>query len=256
MQRLDGKVAVVTGGANGIGQGIATRLAEDGARVAVADLDAEAGGRVVAGLRDQGGEALFVALESGSAASTDAMTATVLDSWGRYDILCANVGIYPSATLAELSEQQWDDILRINLKGAFLATKAATPHMVAAGHGRVVVTSSVTGPITGYPGWSHYGATKAGLLGFIRSAALEVVRDGVTMNAVLPGNVHTQGFDASVPAEYRRRIEAALPIGRLARPEDIAHAVRFFASEEAGYITGQTLVVDGGQILPEQALDL
>jgi 3-oxoacyl-[acyl-carrier protein] reductase len=256
MERLDEQVAVVTGGASGIGQGIARRLAADGARVVVADMNADEGERLADSLGSQGADCMFVELDSGNAQSTDAMTRTVLDRWQRYDILCANVGIYPAATLTDMSEDEWDLVQRVNLKGAFLATKAAIPHMVAARHGRVVVTSSVTGPMTGYPGWSHYGATKAGLLGFIRSAALEVVRDGVTMNAVCPGNVHTEGFDATVSDEYRRRIEAALPIGRLARPEDVAHAVRFFVSEEAAYITGQTLVVDGGQILPEQPLDL
>src|SRR5690606_36966043 len=159
----------------------------------------------------------------------------------------------PSARLENLTEAEWDRVQAINLKGAFLTTKAALPHLRKTGKGRIVVTASITGPITGYPGWTHYGAAKAGLLGFIRSAALEVAKAKVTVNAVMPGNIMTEGMRAQ-PAEYIRETERDIPMGHLGDPEDIANAVLFLASDEASYITGQGIVIDGGQTLPESRL--
>jgi 3-oxoacyl-[acyl-carrier protein] reductase len=144
--------------------------------------------------------------------------------------------------------------MTVNVKGALYAMQACLPTMVERGYGRVVLTSSITGPITGQPGFGAYGASKAAMLGLVRSAAIEVARKGVTINAVMPGNVRTPGFEEVGEAHHRRML-ASIPAGRLAEPEDIGWAVRFLASAEAGYITGQTLIVDGGQVLPESALD-
>jgi len=131
--------------------------------------------------------------------------------------------------------------------------QACLPTMVARGYGRIVLTSSITGPVTGHPGFAHYGASKAAMLGFMRSAAVELAQTGVTVNAVLPGNVSTPGF-ADTSGEHQRLMLSSIPMGRYAEPEDVGWAVRFLASPEAAYITGQTLIVDGGQVLPEAPL--
>ncbi|MEP6827378.1 MAG: SDR family oxidoreductase, partial [Aestuariivirga sp.] len=137
-----------------------------------------------------------------------------------------------------------------NLKGTFLSVQAAVPYLKKSIQGRIVITSSITGPVTGYPGWTHYGASKAGQLGFMRTACLELAKYGITVNAVMPGNIMTEGFIANGEA-YIKSAEAAVPLKRLGTPEDIGHAALYFASKEASYVTGQTIVVDGGQIVPE-----
>jgi 3-oxoacyl-[acyl-carrier protein] reductase len=141
-------------------------------------------------------------------------------------------------------------VLGTNLKGTFLAVSACLPVMKEKKHGRIILTSSITGPVTGYSGWSHYGASKAGQLGFMRTAAIELAPHGITVNAVLPGNIATEGL-ADLGKEYIRAMEASVPMRRLGSVTDIANAALFFASDEAAYITGQSLVIDGGQILPE-----
>ncbi len=146
--------------------------------------------------------------------------------------------------------------MNTNLKGTFLSVSAVLPAMKAKKKGRIIITSSITGPITGFPGWSHYGASKAGQLGFMRTAAIELAPSNITINAVMPGNIRTEGLDGLGPV-YIASMEASIPQKRFCSVADIGNAALFFASEEAGYITGQTLVVDGGQILPEllQALN-
>jgi 3-oxoacyl-[acyl-carrier protein] reductase len=245
VQRLDGQAAIVTGGARGIGRGIATVLAAEGARVAIADLD-EAGARATAAAL--GGIAIRVDVSDRSSAAD--MAAAALAAFGRIDILAANAGIYPIALIDEIDEREWDRVNDLNTKGAFWALQACVPSMRARGYGRVVLTSSITGPITGHPGYAHYGASKAAMLGFMRSAAIELARGGVTVNAVMPGNVATEGLDEAGD-EHQRQMLASIPLRRFAEPSDIAWAVRFLASPEARYITGQTLIVDGGQVLPE-----
>jgi 3-oxoacyl-[acyl-carrier protein] reductase len=143
--------------------------------------------------------------------------------------------------------------LGTNLKGSFLSVKACLPHMQKRGKGRVILTSSITGPITGYPGWTHYGASKAGQLGFLRTAAIELAPSNVTVNAVMPGNIATESLDG-LGQGYRDKMTASIPQKKLGSVEDIAYAALFFASDEAAYITGQTIVVDGGQVLPESLM--
>jgi len=169
---------------------------------------------------------------------------------GGIDIVCSNAGIFPAAKLSEMTVGDWDQMLDINLKGTFLTVKACLPELKARGKGRIIVTSSITGPITGYPGWSHYGASKAGQLGFVHTAAIELAPSNITVNAVLPGNILTEGIKA-LGAEYAARMTAAIPQRRLGSVEDVAYAALFLASDEAAFITGQTIVVDGGQVLPE-----
>ena len=144
-------------------------------------------------------------------------------------------------------------MIGVNVKGTFFIVQAALSPLTASGHGRVVVTSSITGPITGYPGWSHYGASKAAQLGFIRTAAMELAPKQITINAVLPGNIVTEGL-ADLGQEYLDSMASAIPAGRLGTVADIGNAALFFATDEAAYITGQTLVVDGGQVLPESLM--
>jgi 3-oxoacyl-[acyl-carrier protein] reductase len=245
MQRLDGQGAIVTGAARGIGRGIATVLASEGARVAIADVNLQAAQATAAEL---GGIAIEV--DATDRESLRAMAAHALHAFGRLDILAANAGIYPTALIDEIDEREWDRVNDLNAKGAFFALQACVPAMRERGYGRVVLTSSITGPITGHPGYAHYGASKAAMLGFMRSAAVELATSGVTVNAVMPGNVKTPGLDEA-GEEHQRQMMASIPLRDFADPADIGWAVRFLASPEARYITGQTLIVDGGQVLPE-----
>jgi 3-oxoacyl-[acyl-carrier protein] reductase len=254
MQRLDGRVAVVTGAASGVGLGIAEVLAQEGARVVVVDLAPAPGEHAAAALRSSGYEALAVAADVVDRAALDAMAATVLEQYGRIDIVAANAGIYPAVAIAAMTDADWDRVMDINVKGALHTIQACLPAMRERGYGRIVLTSSITGPIVGAPELSHYAASKAAILGLMRSAALELVGDGITVNAVQPGNVRTPGIEA-FGSEFIADMVKAIPMKRLAEPADVGWAVRFLAAEEAGYITGQTIVIDGGQVLPEGPLD-
>jgi 3-oxoacyl-[acyl-carrier protein] reductase len=245
MQDLTDQVAVVTGAARGIGRGIASVLAAEGARVVIVDVDEELARETAEELG-----ALAVPADVTERASVDVMASRITDELGRIDIVAANAGIYPFAELETLDEEMWDHVMDVNVGGAFRTVKACLPAMRRRGYGRIVLTSSITGPVTGQPGFAHYGASKAAMLGFMRSAAVELARSGITINAVMPGNVATPGF-ADTSDEHQERMLSSIPMGRYAEPEEVGWAVRFLASPEAGYITGQTLIVDGGQVLPE-----
>jgi 3-oxoacyl-[acyl-carrier protein] reductase len=249
VKSLNGQVAVVTGGASGIGLGIATVLHGEGAAVVLADQNGDQAQAVATQLGDS---ALGLAADVTSEADMAGMAAATIKRWGRIDILAANAGIYPHIALADLRAADFDAIMAINVRGALLAIQACLPQMTGQGYGRIVLTSSITGGVVGQPGYAHYGATKAALIGLMRSAALEVAGSGITINAVLPGNIRTPGFDELGP-EHERRMTGAIPLGRVGEPADVGWAVRFLASAEAGYITGQTLIIDGGQVLPEGA---
>lgn len=241
---------IVTGGARGIGSGIVQVLAQAGARVLIIDIDEKAAADQAARLRRAGLEVLFHGADVARRSGCESMAGAANAQLGGLDVLCANAGVFPSARLETMSEADWDRVHDVNLRGMFLSVQTCLPLLRASTCGRIVLTSSITGPITGYAGWSHYGASKAGMLGFMRSAALELAPHKVTINAVMPGNIATEGL-TGIGQEYLRQMESAIPLHRLGSPEDIGHAVRFFASREAAYITGQTLVIDGGQVLPE-----
>jgi 3-oxoacyl-[acyl-carrier protein] reductase len=251
---LAGRVAIVTGAASGVGLGIASVLAQEGASVAVTDLNLEGAQGAADKLRAEGHEASAFAVDVVDRASVETMAKAVLERYGRMDILAANAGIYPVNPLLEMSDADWDRVMDVNVKGAVHSLQACIPTMRAQHYGRIVVTSSITGPVTGQPGLAHYAASKAALLGLMRSAALEFIGDGITVNGVQPGNVLTAGVQA-FGQQFIDEMAKSIPLGRWADPTEIGWAVRFFASEEAGYITGQSLIVDGGQVLPEGGID-
>jgi 3-oxoacyl-[acyl-carrier protein] reductase len=247
---IQGRSVIVTGSSKGIGRGIALRFALAGCRVLVVSRKRSEAEVVAAEIVAAGGTALGVAADVSRQADMQAMAQAAVESFGGIDILCANAGIFPAAKLGAMTEADFDLVLGTNLKGVFLSVSACLPAMQAKKSGRIILTSSITGPETGYPGWSHYGASKAGQLGFMRTAAIELAPYGITVNAVLPGNIATEAL-SGLGADYIRKMEASVPMRRLGSCLDIANAALFFASDEAAYITGQSLIVDGGQILPE-----
>ena len=247
LQSIAGRSVVVTGASKGIGKGIARIFARHGARVLVVSRTLT---EARAAAQEIGGETQAFAADVSDWSACQAMAAAAVSAFGGIDILCANAGIYPQAHIEQMEPGEWDTVLGTNLKGSFLSLKACLPWLKQSTQGRVILTSSITGPVTGFPGWSHYAASKAGQLGFMRTASIELARYGITVNAVLPGNIATEGL-ADLGEEYRQSMAVSIPLKRLGSVEDVGNAVLFFASHEAGYITGQTIVVDGGQTLPE-----
>jgi len=251
-ESLAGSTVIVTGGSKGIGKGIAKRFGKAGFNVLVvsrhlAEAEKTAG--------EIGPNASAYAADVSDLDACKAMAATALERYGAIDVLCANAGIFPAAKLDVMTTADFDHVMTTNLRSTFACVSAVLPHMKGKKWGRIVVTSSITGPITGYPGWAHYGASKAGQLGFIRTAAIELAPFGITINAVMPGNIRTEGLDG-LGADYLAKMEGSIPMKRLGSVEDIANAALFFASKEAAYITGQNIVVDGGQVLPESLMAL
>jgi 3-oxoacyl-[acyl-carrier protein] reductase len=247
---LSGRSVIATGAGRGIGRGIALRFARAGCRVLLVSRTAAEIEKVAAEIAAAGGAAKPFAADVATEDGARDMAAAAAAYFGGIDILCANAGIFPVAKLDAMTAADFDQVIGANLRSTFLSVSACLPALKASGNGRIVVTSSITGPITGYPGWAHYGASKAGQLGFVRTAAIELAPFGITINAVMPGNIKTEGLDG-LGADYLDSMAASIPLKRLGSVEDIANGALFFASQEAGYITGQTLVIDGGQVLPE-----
>jgi 3-oxoacyl-[acyl-carrier protein] reductase len=252
---LSGRSVIVTGASKGIGKGMARVFAGKGAKVLLAARDLAQAQAGAAEICSAGGIASAVAADVSNPEDCARMAATAEERHGGIDIVCSNAGIFPAARLGQMTAADWDQVLDINLKGTFLTVNACLAGLKARGKGRIIVTSSITGPITGYPGWSHYAASKAGQLGFVRTAAIELAPHNITVNAVLPGNILTEGVEALGP-EYIARMTSAIPQRRLGSVEDVAYAALFLASDEAGFISGQTIVVDGGQVLPESHMAL
>jgi 3-oxoacyl-[acyl-carrier protein] reductase len=244
---MAGRAVVVTGGSRGIGRGIAAVFARSGARVLITGRD-EAAGRVAA--KAIGGDVTFLQADVSSRPDCQRMAEVAAERLGGIDVLCANAGIFPGARIEEITEDDLGQVLDVNLKGTVWSVQACLPALTASGHGRIILTSSITGPVTGFPGWAHYGASKAGQLGFLRTAAIELAARGITVNAVIPGNIRTEGLE-SMGEDYERQMTACIPMKKLGTVDDIGYAALYFATDEAAYVTGQTIVVDGGQVLPE-----
>jgi 3-oxoacyl-[acyl-carrier protein] reductase len=248
--RLKDKTAIVIGAARGLGAGIAELFAEEGAKIVIADgLAAE--GRATAERLASIGETMFAEMDVARRTDNEALVAATLKRFGRIDILVQNAGIYPMTMIADIQESEWDRVLAVNLKGVFLAFQACLKPMREQRHGRCIFTSSITGPRVTSPGHGHYSASKAGILGFVRAAALEAAPHGITVNAVEPGNIMTDGLRLNRSGEFIRAMEQAVPLGRLGTPRDVAYACAYLASDEAAFVTGTSIIVDGGQILPE-----
>jgi 3-oxoacyl-[acyl-carrier protein] reductase len=241
------KVALVTGGNRGIGRAVAEALARDGAAVAVAAGQDLAGAEeVVAGLRSTGARAIALQADVSDAAQAERLVASTVEELGRLDILVNNAGLTRDGLIVRMDEAEWDAVLDVNLKGAFLCTKAALKRMMRQKSGCIVNITSVMG-LRGNAGQANYAASKSGLIGLTKSTAWEVASRGIRVNAVAPGFITTrmtEGLPEEVTAEALKRI----PLGRLGRPEDVAGVVVFLCSEAASYMTGQVLVVDGGML--------
>lgn len=247
---IKNRSVIVTGGSKGIGKGLALVFAEQGAKVMIAARGEEEAAATVTEIRSTGGTAEYTLCDVSDEAQVSAMTDKTAELFGGVDILCANAGIFPQTKIVDMSPEDWDRVMNVNLKSTFLCVKAAIPYFEKGGGGRVVMTSSIAGPVTGFPGWSHYGASKAGQLGFLKTASMELSRYNTTINAVMPGNIMTEGLEG-LGQDYLETMAASIPLKRLGDVRDIANAALFFASDEAAYITGQSIVVDGGQIIPE-----
>ncbi len=253
---LDGRSVIVTGGSKGIGKGIARVFSKAGANVLLAARNETALSAAAEELGNgASGSVETVVADVSRVEDCRRLAETAVERFGGIDVLCANAGIFPDRPLAELTEADVDEVLACNVKGTMFSVQACLEALSASGRGRVILTSSITGPLTGYPGWAHYGASKAAQLGFLRTAAIELAPRRITVNAVLPGNIATEGLD-ELGEDYIRGMEAVIPQHRLGHVDDIGYAALFLATDEAGYITGQTIVVDGGQVLPESTAAL
>lgn len=248
---LSGRTALVTGSGQGIGAAIAMRLAEAGARVALVNRTLETAEGVAASIRDTGGDAAAFQADLSSRAECDRAVAEIAAAFGAVDILVHNAAVCPWAPLDQISDEALEQTLSVNLKACFWLTQAALPLLRKSGAGRIILTSSVTGPKVAMSGSAHYAASKGGVNAFVRAAALELAPDGITVNGVEPGFIAKPGRGSlSVPAT-RARIEHYIPVGTMGSPDDIAFAMVYLASAEARYMTGQILTVDGGGVLPE-----
>jgi 3-oxoacyl-[acyl-carrier protein] reductase len=244
--RLENRIALIIGAARGIGAGIAERFAEEGAKIVIADNLIDAGKETARRLGS-----IFVAIDVTKQKDNEAAVAAAVSTYGGLDILIQNAGIYPWTLIENIEAEEWDRVLAVNLKGTFLAARAALPAMKARRGGRMVFTSSITGPRVTSPGHGHYSASKAGINGFIKAAALEFSGYNITVNGVEPGNILTEGMKQHRSAAFIKMMEEGVPLGRLGTPRDIANAALFLASDDAAYVTGTTIIVDGGQTLPE-----
>jgi 3-oxoacyl-[acyl-carrier protein] reductase len=242
--RLLGKVALITGAGNGIGKETAIVFAREGARLVIADFDANAGEQTVKELETVGAEALFTKVDVSSRESVDAMVEAAMERFGRIDVLINNAGITQDAMLTKMTVDQWQKVIDVNLSGVFHCTQAVVPHMVARGSGSVISTSSIVG-VSGNIGQTNYAATKAGVIGMTKTWAKELGRKGIRVNAVAPGFIET-GMVAKVPEKVLQGMVERVPMQRLGQASDIAKAYLYLASDDSSYVSGTVLEVNGG----------
>lgn len=242
--RLKDKVALITGAANGIGLTAAEVFAKEGAKVAMADFNAEQGEKRAQELRGKGYDVTFFQVNVAQRSSVDEMVEKVRDTYGNIGVLINNAGITKDAMLSKLTVEDFQAVLDVNLTGVFHCTQAVLPSMIENGKGKIINTSSVSG-VYGNIGQTNYAATKAGVVGMTKSWAKELGRKGINVNAVAPGFIDT-GMTAKVPEKILDQIKQMIPLARLGKPEDIANAYLFLASDESNYINGTVLHVDGG----------
>lgn len=244
------KTVIVTGAAGGIGMGLSRQFGKAGAQVAMVDLSDERLARASQTLQAEGVNAKPFAADVSDAASVAKMVAAVEADFGGIDVLCSNAAVFPISTIEETSPEVWDRVMAVNTKGTFLCVRAALPSLRKSEAGRIVLTSSITGTVTGIPSFAHYAASKAAMLGFMRGAVIELARDGITVNAILPGVVETEALKV-LGDEFIENARKLIPVHRLGTPNDIANAAMFFAHPDSSFVTGQALIVDGGQVVPE-----
>lgn len=248
MGRLKDKVAVVTGGARGIGYGIVGAFAAEGADVAVADvLPEENAAPVLAEVERAGQRGIYVRADVAEEGQVRSMVDTILQSFGRIDVLVNNAGILSQSPLEEMSVNEWDRVLGVNLRGTFLCCRFALPHMLEQGRGRIINVASQLGQI-GAPGLAHYSASKGGIIAFTKALAREVATRGVLVNAIAPGPIST-GIMPSESQEQEETVKAALPIRRFGRVDEVAPTAVFLASDDSSYYVGQTLGPNGGDVM-------
>jgi NAD(P)-dependent dehydrogenase (short-subunit alcohol dehydrogenase family) len=244
--RLQGRVAAITGGALGIGRATALLFAEEGATIALGDVQLEAAEKVAQEINRRGGKAIAIALDVGDAAQVQAFVDRVVGAFGRLDVMFANAGIAHSAPFLEHPEAQWHRVLRVNLTGVFLCGQAAARQMVRQGGGRIITTASINA-FRGVENLVGYNAAKAGVIELTRTMAVELAQHRITVNAIAPAQIDTR-LTRTLPEEARRRRVDRIPMGRFGEPEEVARVALFLASDDASYVTGHTLAVDGGYL--------
>ena len=245
MDIFKGKVAVITGGANGIGKITVNKFLKNGAKVICWDINVEAGERLM--VENKGKDLKFYKVNTVNKAEVNQAVSNIIKDYGRIDILINNAGITRDATLKKMTSEQWQSVLDVNLTGVFNCTQSISEHMVEKGSGKIINASSVVG-LYGNFGQSNYVATKAGVIGLTKVWARELGRKGINVNAVAPGFIATEMVD-TIPEKVIAELESKTPLGRLGKPEDIANAYVFLASEAASFIHGTTLSVDGGLVM-------
>ncbi len=247
MRGLQNKIAIVTGAGQGIGQAIAVRLAQEGAEVAVSDINLQTAEQTASQIRQMDRRSLALKVDVANFEDVQAMVEKSTEEFGRVDILVNNAGVTKDNLLVRMTQQQWDWVISVNLKGAFNCTKAVVPLMMRNRYGRIINIASVIG-LVGNAGQANYAASKAGIIGLTKSAAKELASRGITVNAVAPGYIQTE-MTERLPEQAKEAFLKTIPLQRAGLPQDVAGVVVFLASEDASYITGQVINIDGGMVM-------